>query len=136
MTTIHGDSSYLFRRTLLHHLSYPHPHSPVSLFIMGFLSSVVMGSSAFILGMVFVCQVVSSRLIHSRARVFPREISQKTIYADESKQVDIPLLYTPVTDQALENAYTFYTIWFESPGAVKVSSPFSQVVWCTLSPQR
>jgi len=26
---------------------------------MGFLSSVVMGSSAFILGMVFVCQVVS-----------------------------------------------------------------------------
>jgi len=29
---------------------------------MGFLSSVVMGSSAFILGMVFVCQVVSPLL--------------------------------------------------------------------------
>jgi hypothetical protein len=35
-------------------------------------------------------------------------------------QVDIPLLYMPVTKEALENAYTFYTIWFESPGAVKV----------------
>jgi hypothetical protein len=32
------------------------------------------------------------------------------------------LLYMPVTDAALENAYTFYTIWFESPGAVKVGS--------------
>nr|XP_019048201.1 hypothetical protein I302_01966 [Kwoniella bestiolae CBS 10118]OCF27131.1 hypothetical protein I302_01966 [Kwoniella bestiolae CBS 10118] len=25
----------------------------------------------------------------------------------------------PVTDQAIENAYTFYGIWWESPGAVK-----------------
>jgi len=32
---------------------------------MGFLSSVVMGSSAFILGMVFVCQVVSPFSVHS-----------------------------------------------------------------------
>ncbi|EIW72996.1 hypothetical protein TREMEDRAFT_18336, partial [Tremella mesenterica DSM 1558] len=57
---------------------------------MGFMQSVVLGSCSFILGMVFVCQVV-----------------------------DIPLLYIPVTSQALENAYTFYGIWFESPGAVK-----------------
>jgi len=33
------------------------------------------------------------------------------------------LLYVPVTKEALENAYTFYTIWFESPGAVKVCVP-------------
>ena len=33
--------------------------------------------------------------------------------------MDIPLLYIPVTDQAVENAYSFYGIWFESPGAVK-----------------
>jgi len=39
-------------------------------------------------------------------------------------QVDIPLLYRPVTDQALENAYSFYEIWYEAPGAVKVSSVF------------
>jgi hypothetical protein len=36
-------------------------------------------------------------------------------------QVDIPLLYQPVTDQAIENAYTFYGIWWEAPGAIKVS---------------
>lgn len=35
-------------------------------------------------------------------------------------QVDIPLLYQPVTDQAIENAYTFYGIWWEAPGAIKV----------------
>jgi len=57
---------------------------------MAFAQSVVLGSSAFLLGMVFVCQVV-----------------------------DIPLLYIPVTQQALDNAYTFYEIWFEAPGAVK-----------------
>ncbi|OCF34877.1 hypothetical protein I316_03424 [Kwoniella heveanensis BCC8398] len=57
---------------------------------MGFAQSLVLGSSAFILGIVFVCQVV-----------------------------DIPLLYIPVTDQAIENAYTFYGMWWEAPGAVK-----------------
>jgi hypothetical protein len=35
---------------------------------MGFLSSVVMGSSAFILGMVFVCQVVSPLLCITSSR--------------------------------------------------------------------
>ncbi|ORX35064.1 Shr3 amino acid permease chaperone [Kockovaella imperatae] len=57
---------------------------------MTFAQSVVLGSCAFILGMVFVCQVV-----------------------------DIPLLYMPVTKQSIENGYTFYEMWFESPGAVK-----------------
>ncbi|WWC90189.1 uncharacterized protein L201_005122 [Kwoniella dendrophila CBS 6074] len=57
---------------------------------MGFSQSVVLGSCSFILGMVFVCQVV-----------------------------DIPLLYMPVTEQALENAYSFYQMWYEAPGAVK-----------------
>lgn len=28
----------------------------------------------------------------------------------------------PVTDQALENAYNFYEMWWEAPGAVKVST--------------
>ncbi|GFZ44539.1 hypothetical protein JCM24511_02262 [Saitozyma sp. JCM 24511] len=57
---------------------------------MGFTQSIVLASCSFILGMVFVCQVV-----------------------------DIPLLYMPVTDQALENAYNFYEMWWEAPGAVK-----------------
>ncbi|WRT63207.1 uncharacterized protein IL334_000110 [Kwoniella shivajii] len=57
---------------------------------MGFAQSVVLGSCSFVLGMVFVCQVV-----------------------------DIPLLYMPVTDEAIQNAYTFYEIWWEAPGAVK-----------------
>ncbi|WWD06333.1 hypothetical protein V865_004423 [Kwoniella europaea PYCC6329] len=57
---------------------------------MGFTQSIVLGSCSFLLGMVFVCQVV-----------------------------DIPLLYMPVTDEAIQNAYTFYEIWWESPGAVK-----------------
>ncbi|KAL7420424.1 Protein csh3 [Cryptotrichosporon argae] len=57
---------------------------------MSFATNIVIGSCAFLLGMVFVCQVV-----------------------------DIPLLYMPVTDAALENAYRFYAMWFESPGAVK-----------------
>ena len=35
-------------------------------------------------------------------------------------QVDIPLLYVPVTQDAIENAYSFYGIWWEAPGAVKV----------------
>lgn len=35
-------------------------------------------------------------------------------------QVDIPLLYQPLTDAALENGYTYYGIWWEAPGAVKV----------------
>ncbi|ORY26496.1 Shr3 amino acid permease chaperone [Naematelia encephala] len=57
---------------------------------MGFSSSIVLGSCSFILGVIFVCQVV-----------------------------DIPLLYMPVTQQAIDNAYTFYGIWWEAPGAVK-----------------
>jgi hypothetical protein len=80
---------------------------------MGFLSSIVMGSSAFILGMVFVCQVVS--------QAYGERLERKMVVGANS-QVDIPLLYMPVTDAALENAYTFYTIWFESPGAVKVGA--------------
>ena len=36
-------------------------------------------------------------------------------------QVDIPLLYMPVTEEALEKAYAFYEIWYEAPGAVKAS---------------
>ena len=39
--------------------------------------------------------------------------------------MDIPLLYMPVTDEAIENAYTFYGIWYEAPGAVKVGLPLS-----------
>lgn len=38
--------------------------------------------------------------------------------------MDIPLLYIPVTDAAIDNAYTFYGLWFESPGAVKVGPYF------------
>ncbi|WWD22693.1 hypothetical protein CI109_107186 [Kwoniella shandongensis] len=57
---------------------------------MAFYQSVVLGSCSFLLGMVFVSQVV-----------------------------DIPLLYMPVTKQALENAYSFYEMWYEAPGAVK-----------------
>ncbi|WVQ82880.1 hypothetical protein IAT38_005016 [Cryptococcus sp. DSM 104549] len=57
---------------------------------MGFQQSVVLGSCSFLLGMVFVCQVV-----------------------------DIPLLYMPVTQEALDNAYKFYEMWWEAPGAVK-----------------
>ncbi|KAK8844753.1 hypothetical protein IAR55_006603 [Kwoniella newhampshirensis] len=57
---------------------------------MAFYQSVVLGSCSFLLGMVFVCQVV-----------------------------DIPLLYVPVTKQALENAYSFYEMWYEAPGAIK-----------------
>lgn len=36
-------------------------------------------------------------------------------------QVDIPLLYVPLTDQAVDDAYVFYRMWYEAPGAVKVS---------------
>ncbi|WVR03085.1 hypothetical protein IAU60_000074 [Kwoniella sp. DSM 27419] len=57
---------------------------------MAFLQSMVLGSCAFILGVVFVCQVV-----------------------------DVPLLYQPLTDQGIENAYTFYGMWWEAPGAIK-----------------
>ncbi|KAI9633235.1 ER membrane protein SH3-domain-containing protein [Dioszegia hungarica] len=64
--------------------------NPKRTFDMGFASSIVLGSSAFVLGMIFVAQAV-----------------------------DIPLLYQPVTDQAIENAYTFYGIWWEAPGAIK-----------------
>ncbi|EKD04447.1 hypothetical protein A1Q2_01223 [Trichosporon asahii var. asahii CBS 8904] len=57
---------------------------------MGFASNIVIGSTAFLLGMVFMCQVV-----------------------------DIPLLYIPVTREAIDNAYAFYEMWYEAPGAVK-----------------
>ncbi|KAK4683777.1 hypothetical protein P7C73_g6449, partial [Tremellales sp. Uapishka_1] len=57
---------------------------------MGFSQSVVLGSTSFLLGVLFVSQVV-----------------------------DIPLLYMPVTQQAIDNAYTFYEIWWEAPAAVK-----------------
>ncbi|EJT46684.1 hypothetical protein A1Q1_04649 [Trichosporon asahii var. asahii CBS 2479] len=58
---------------------------------MGFASNIVIGSTAFLLGMVFMCQVV-----------------------------DIPLLYIPVTREAIDNAYAFYEMWYEAPGAVKL----------------
>lgn len=35
--------------------------------------------------------------------------------------MDIPLLYVPLTDKAVEDAYAFYSMWYEAPGAVKVS---------------
>ncbi|RSH78060.1 uncharacterized protein EHS24_002515 [Apiotrichum porosum] len=57
---------------------------------MGFGTNIVIGSAAFLLGMVFVSQVV-----------------------------DIPLLYVPLTDKAVEDAYAFYSMWYEAPGAVK-----------------
>ncbi|ODN89720.1 hypothetical protein L198_06414 [Cryptococcus wingfieldii CBS 7118] len=57
---------------------------------MAFLQSVVLASCSFILGIVFVSQVV-----------------------------DIPLLYMPVTETAIENGYKFYELWWEAPGAVK-----------------
>lgn len=34
-------------------------------------------------------------------------------------QVDIPLLYQPVTPEAIDNTYKFYEMWWEAPGAVK-----------------
>ena len=76
---------------------------------MSFAQSVVLGASAFILGMVFVAQAVGVPLQPPILRAHPAET-----------QVDIPLLYRPVTPQAIEDAYTFYGIWFEAPGAVKV----------------
>ncbi len=83
---------------------------------MAFAQSVILGSCSFLLGMVFVCQVVS---------LLPRLVIYMLCYQGGLMgilQVDIPLLYMPVTDQALQNAYTFYEIWYEAPGAVKVCS--------------
>ncbi|KAI5453582.1 Protein csh3 [Naganishia albida] len=57
---------------------------------MGFLQSTILGSISFLLGIVFVCQIP-----------------------------DIPLLYRAPTPRALENAYTFYLMWFDAPRAVK-----------------
>ncbi|KAJ9092057.1 hypothetical protein QFC19_008831 [Naganishia cerealis] len=58
---------------------------------MGFLQSTILGSVSFLLGLVFVCQIP-----------------------------DIPLLYRPIlTSSALENAYTFYLMWYDAPRAVK-----------------
>ncbi|OWZ68547.1 hypothetical protein J010_00506 [Cryptococcus neoformans] len=66
------------------------PHVYIVTYKMGFQQSAVLGSCAFLLGMVFVSQVV-----------------------------DIPLLYQPVTPEAIDNAYKFYEMWWEAPGAVK-----------------
>ncbi|GHJ83932.1 hypothetical protein NliqN6_0334 [Naganishia liquefaciens] len=57
---------------------------------MGFLQSTILGSVSFLLGIVFVCQIP-----------------------------DIPLLYRALTPEALDNAYTFYLMWFDAPRAVK-----------------
>lgn len=57
---------------------------------MGFLQSIVVGSCAFLVGLVFVCQTV-----------------------------DVPLLYSTPTAADLQNAYTFYEIWYAAPSAVK-----------------
>ncbi|KAJ9121084.1 hypothetical protein QFC24_005065 [Naganishia onofrii] len=57
---------------------------------MGFLQSTILGSVSFLLGLVFVCQIP-----------------------------DIPLLYRPITTDALDNAYTFYLMWYDAPRAVK-----------------
>ncbi|BEJ14532.1 hypothetical protein CspHIS471_0402990 [Cutaneotrichosporon sp. HIS471] len=57
---------------------------------MGFASNIVIGTAAFLLGMVFVCQVV-----------------------------DIGLLYLPLTNEAIQAGYEFYEMWYEAPGAVK-----------------
>lgn len=58
---------------------------------MGFLSSLILGSTSFVLGLLFVCQII-----------------------------DIPLLYhNKVTDASLESAYAFYTLWYDAPKAVK-----------------
>lgn len=57
---------------------------------MGFLQSIVVGSCAFLVGLVFVCQTV-----------------------------DVPLLYSTPTSADLQNAYTFYEIWYAAPSAVK-----------------
>ncbi|KAJ9120107.1 hypothetical protein QFC22_003005 [Naganishia vaughanmartiniae] len=57
---------------------------------MGFLQSTILGSISFLLGLVFVCQIP-----------------------------DIPLLYRPITSDALDNAYTFYLMWYDAPRAVK-----------------
>lgn len=37
--------------------------------------------------------------------------------------MDIPLLYFPVTPEAIENGYAFYSMWWEAPAAVKVNLP-------------
>ena len=43
------------------------------------------------------------------------QIDQQNLY-----QIDIPLLYVPLTPEAIENGYKFYGLWYDSPGAVKV----------------
>lgn len=67
----------------------PHPRS-TTCHKMGFLQSTILGSVSFLLGIVFVCQIP-----------------------------DIPLLYRALTPDALDNAYTFYLMWFDAPRAVK-----------------
>ena len=58
---------------------------------MAFLQSIILGSTSFLLGLVFVCQII-----------------------------DIPLLYhTHLTEASLESAYAFYTMWYDAPKAVK-----------------
>jgi hypothetical protein len=58
---------------------------------MPFTTTIILASISFLLGLIFVCQTV-----------------------------DIPLLYRPeLTPKAIEDAYTFYAIWWEAPGACK-----------------
>ena len=58
---------------------------------MAFLQSIILGSTSFLLGLIFVCQII-----------------------------DIPLLYHPIlTSESLESAYAFYTLWYDAPRAVK-----------------
>jgi len=65
----------------------PTPSSPT----MAFLQSIILGSTSFLLGLIFVCQII-----------------------------DIPLLYHPIlTSESLESAYAFYTLWYDAPRAVK-----------------
>lgn len=42
-------------------------------------------------------------------------------------QIDIPLLYVDLTEEAIQNAYKFYELWYEAPGAIKVCYPLQQV---------
>ncbi len=58
---------------------------------MPFTTTIIFASTSFLLGLIFVCQTV-----------------------------DIPLLYRPqITPQAIQDATTFYGIWWEAPGACK-----------------
>lgn len=58
---------------------------------MSFLQSLILGSTSFLLGLIFVCQII-----------------------------DIPLLYhSNLSPEALQSAYDFYTLWYDAPKVVK-----------------